>query len=216
MLQKNIFLESEADAWFERNHAAIAGRDYSSNDSLTSSIVGLIQGPSLNSGETIKILEVGCGEGRRLEWLAKNTGVEVYGIEPSQKAVDLAISRGVKAKRSTADQILFDDAMFDIVIFGFCLYLCDRKDLFRIAKEADRILKDKSWLLIQDFYSKTPIERDYHHLLGLKSYKMDYKTLFDWHPSYTSYSYQVHHHGSVKFTDDPSEWVATSILRKFA
>jgi len=214
MLQKNIFLESEADAWFERNHAAVSSKDYSSNDSLTSAIVGLIGDASLDVSRAIKVLEVGCGEGRRLEWLAKNTGIEVYGIEPSQKAVDLAISRGVQVKRSTADEILFEDATFDIVIFGFCLYLCDRKDLFRIAKEADRVLKDNAWLVMQDFYSKAPIETDYHHLLGLKSYKMDYKTLFDWHPSYSCYSHQVHHHGSTKFTDDPSEWVATSVLRK--
>jgi SAM-dependent methyltransferase len=216
MLQKNIFLESEADAWFERNHAAVAQRDYSSNDSLTSSIVGLIGEASLNASGAIKILEIGCGEGRRLEWLAKNTVAEVYGVEPSQKAVEIAISRGVQAKRSTADEILFEDGIFDIVIFGFCLYLCDRKDLFKIATEADRVLKDKSWLVIQDFYSTTPIERDYHHFLGLKSYKMDYKSLFDWHPSYYCYSHQVHHHGSATFTDNPSEWVATSVLRKSA
>jgi ubiquinone/menaquinone biosynthesis C-methylase UbiE len=216
MLQKNIFLESEADAWFQRNHTAVTQRDYSLNDSLTSSIVGLTQTPSLLSREVIKILEVGCGEGRRLEWLAKNTCVEVYGIEPSQKAVDLAASRGVNVKRSTADALLFEDAKFDIVIFGFCLYLCDRKDLFRIAEEADRVLKDDSWLVIQDFYSRVPIEKEYHHFPGMKSYKMDYKTLFDWHPNYTCYSHNVHQHSSTEFTDDRSEWVSTSVLRKLS
>jgi len=104
--------------------------------------------------------------------------------------------------------------MFDIVVFGFCLYLCDREDLFRIAQEADRVLKPDGWLIIHDFFAKTPTRREYHHKPGLFSYKMDYRRLFDWHPAYTCFSDELNHHGRREFTDDPQEWVATSVLRK--
>ena len=65
-------------------------------------------------------------------------------------------------------------------------------------------------------YVKTPMKRAYHHLTGLYSFKMDYRTLFDWHPHYTCFYHQVSHHGSNELTDDPDEWVATSVLRKVA
>ncbi len=99
-------------------------------------------------------------------------------------------------------------------MFGFCLYLCDREDLFRIACEADRVLKNPGWLLIQDFYSPAPVKREYHHRSGLFTHKMDYRTLFTWNPSYVNLVHKVRHHSEGSYTDDPKEWVATSVLRK--
>ena len=60
------------------------------------------------------------------------------------------------------------------------------------------------------------VRRAYHHKDGLFSYKMDYRQLFDWHPSYTCFSHELSHHASGDFTDDPQEWIATSVLRKKA
>jgi len=76
------------------------------------------------------------------------------------------------------------------------------------------VLKKKSWLVISDFFSQTPVSLDYHHKQGVYSFKMDYRKLFDWHPAYTCYSHQLHHHGQQGFTDDIQEWVSTSVLRK--
>jgi ubiquinone/menaquinone biosynthesis C-methylase UbiE len=146
--------------------------------------------------------------------LSEQRRCRCYGIDPSERAVEHAVRRGVVAERGTAERLPFDDAQFDIVIFGFCLYLCDREDLFRIAYEADRVLRNPGWLVILDFYSPTPFRRDYHHRSGVFSYKMDYQTLFAWHPGYTSYSHKVHHHAQGGYTDDPTEWAATSVLRK--
>ena len=46
----------------------------------------------------------------------------------------------------------FPDNFFDMIILGFCLYLCDRNKLFKIASEVDRVLKENSYLVIIDFY----------------------------------------------------------------
>lgn len=220
MSQKQIFLESEADAWFARNHDDVVSRDFSTDDALALAVqdvvgrLGAVEGQQRR--ESLRILEIGCGEGKRLSWLAEKFGADVFGIEPSAKAVAVACSRGVKATRGTADRLPFDDQMFDIVLFGFCLYLCDRADLFRIAHEADRVLRRSSWLIIHDFYAKSHTQREYHHRAGLVSYKMDYRSLFAWHPAYTCYSHRVLCHSDRGFSDDPGEWVATSIMRKCA
>jgi ubiquinone/menaquinone biosynthesis C-methylase UbiE len=164
----------------------------------------------------LRLLEIGCGEGSRLVYLAKELGLDCFGIDPSAKAVDTANNRGVTALQGTADCLPFNDGQFDIVVFGFCLYLCDREDLFSIAREANRVLKPKGYVIVHDFYSPNSLKRDYHHLPGVFSFKMDYRKLFDWHPSYTCISHKVTAHGTNKFIDDPNEWVTTSTLRKDA
>jgi SAM-dependent methyltransferase len=215
MRQKDVFLQSEADAWYERNHQALVNRDFSNDDPVTAAIVEICRLRQHAGGNgKLKIVEIGCGEGKRLEWFAQNLPVDVFGVEPSAKAVEKACGRGISVQRGTADQLAFEDSTFDVVIFGFCLYLCDRQDLFKIAQEADRVLKSDAWLVISDFFAPAPVRREYHHKPGVYSYKMDYRTLFDWHPAYTCYSHRLNHHGHRCYSDDPQEWVATSVMRR--
>ena len=146
-------------------------------------------------------------------------GYQCTGIEPSKKAVNEAKQKGLNVVEGTADNLPFQDNSFDIVIFGFCLYLCDREDLFRIAYEADRVLKNPGWLIIHDFFSIYPTKNPYHHVPGMFSYKMDYKTMFTWHPAYICFKHTVFHHeypDKFCYSDDQNQWVAVSILRKCA
>ena len=206
--QKQVFLQSEADAWHERNNGFVRKRDFS-HDPVVRAVRDVA-----GSSKNLKVLEIGCGGGHRLAWLAKTLGAEVNGIDPSIKAVAEAQRLGVAATNGTADELPYKDKSFDVVVFGFCLYLCDRQDLFQIAKEADRVLKAQGWLVIQDFFAKSSIVRDYSHMPGILCHKMDYRALFEWHPAYTCLSHQVSHHTADRFTDDTQEWVATSVLRK--
>lgn len=209
--QSTVFLQSEADAWYERNRTQIARQDFSA-DPICRAVLD-IEGANL-SAQPLSILEVGCGEGRRLAWLAEHAGALVHGLEPSAKAVTAAIDNGVAAVQGTADALPYADATFDVLVFGFCLYLCDPQDLFKIACEADRVLKRDAWLIIHDFHAPSPIRRDYHHKAGLYSHKMDFRKLFDWHPGYSCYEHKVGHHVTRELCDDRQEWVATSLLRK--
>ena len=211
MKQRDVFLESEGDAWFERNVGGGAPRTVDESDPLIAEVLGLADTLPLSSAS---ILEIGCGDGARLAWLRQHRGCECSGLDPSARAVEAASARAVAAQRGTAERLPFADRTFDVVMFGFCLYLCDREDLFRIAAEADRVLKNPGWLLIHDFHSPSPSQRAYHHRAGIYSHKMDYRTLFTWHPGYTSYSHKVRHHAAGGYTDEPGEWVATSVLRK--
>lgn len=213
MTQKEIFLKGEGDAWLTRNSDALSKQLLPDSDPLLVELLSLQQQPgALPVG--CKVLEIGCGSGARLAWLQQHMELECHGIKPSDLAVKQANAAGVRAQVGTADQLAFEDKFFDVVIFGFCLYLCDRDDLFKIAAEADRVLKNPGWLLIKDFHSPAPSARTYHHKAGLFSYKMDYKTLFSWNPDYNVYSNRVTHHHNGSYTDDRQEWVATSVLRK--
>jgi ubiquinone/menaquinone biosynthesis C-methylase UbiE len=215
MKQKEIFLHSEGDAWFSRNTSSLNHRKLPDEDPLLLMLIGL---PIWKAAEKdkIKILEIGSGDGARLAWLKNNLNVECYGIEPSQLGVNAANEKGVHAIQGTADILPFDNKQFDLVIFGFCLYLCDRDDLFRIASEANRVLRNPGWLALLDFYSPVMQSRHYHHKEGVSSYKMDYRKLFTWHPSYECLNHKVFHHENLSYTDDPNEWISVSMLRKFA
>ncbi len=211
MKQKEIFLAGEGDAWFERNTRGPGARKFPDEDPLLMELLGILRSATTPA---VRVLEIGCGEGARLAWLKEHRGCDCQGVDPSARAVESARRRGVNAQCATAERLPFTDHAFDVVMFGFCLYLCDREDLFRIACEADRVLRNPGWLLIFDFYSPFPTKHHYRHREGVFSHKMDYSALFNWHPGYTTYSHKVSHHSDGGYTDDTSEWVAISLLRK--
>jgi SAM-dependent methyltransferase len=212
--QKDMFLQTEGDAWYARNQKRVSERTIPDDDPVLRELVELVS--ARDRSTRLKVLEVGCGDGARLAWLKNNLNADCYGVEPSAQAVAAARAKGIDAHRGTADGLPFDSQSFDVVIFGFCLYLCDRDDLFRIASEADRVLRSPGWLLITDFHDASHTARPYHHREGASSFKMDYRTLFTWHPHYKCMTHKVRHHHDASYTDAADEWVAVSVLRKYA
>lgn len=206
MKQKEVFLSGEGNEWFRRN------RD-SSMDVLFPYLAPIFE--TYSNKEKLKVLEIGCGGGGRLKQISSAYGCQVYGIDPGNESVDNAASLGVKAQVGDASDLsCFEDSYFDVVIFGFCLYLCDREDLFKIASEANRVLKYDSWLVIFDFIVKGELQNNYVHAGGVKSYKMDYRQLFLWHPHYTEFLFQSGAHNDFIFTDDKNDQVGIAVLKK--
>lgn len=67
-----------------------------------------------------KVLDLGCGEGELLEWLAANKGVQARGVELSGAKVQRAIARGVSVFQSDIAEALSDypAQTFDYVILS--------------------------------------------------------------------------------------------------
>ncbi|HWB83134.1 MAG TPA: methionine biosynthesis protein MetW [Bryobacteraceae bacterium] len=67
-----------------------------------------------------KVLDLGCGEGELLQWLAENKGVDARGVEISGAKVQRAIARGVSVYQGDVDEGLADypDQAFDYVILS--------------------------------------------------------------------------------------------------
>lgn len=211
--QRDAFRSSEGDAWHERNRAFTEDlTERTRLDPVLAAFRALELAPNT-------ILEVGCANGYRLDALRQLCGAECFGIEPSAAAVEDARQRfgGVHVQVGTADELPFEDAQFDALIFGFCLYLCDRSDLFRIVYQADRVLAEGGFVCIYDFFAPGLAYRNpYTHRPGLFSYKMDYSRLFLGNPAYSCvYHMQVTETGRP-CSDDPDERVAVTVLRKSA
>lgn len=213
MKQKDIFLQSEADNWFLRNEKILENRPLPDSDLFLSQMLTLTANSKLFDWENMKILEIGCGDGRRLEWIKNNLGSQCFGIDPSSEAIKSATLRGINAQVSTADKLPYESNYFDMIVFGFCLYLCDRDDLMLIASEADRVLKSPGWLFIIDFYSQMPIKVPYKHHEKISTFKMDYKNMFSWHPSYSLVTQNIRSDHSL-IVDEKNEWTSFTALRK--
>ena len=67
-----------------------------------------------------KVLDLGCGEGELLQWLAENKSVDARGVEISGPKVQRAIARGVSVFQCDIEEGLADypDGTFDYVILS--------------------------------------------------------------------------------------------------
>jgi len=210
IVQKELFLEHEADSWFDRNKEGLL---YFSENPTKDPIIKLLNTTNLKPKN---ILEIGCSDGWRLQYLKEHFSNSCSGIDPSQKSINAGKDKfsGLDLRVGTADDLPYETNEFDMVVFGFCLYLCDPVDLFVIAKEADRVLNDGGHIITYDFCPPFPYKNPYSHSANVNSYKMDYSRMFLWNPSYVSvYSLIVSHSnsGDLSIVDDR---VGVNILLK--
>lgn len=173
MRQSHIFMHGEADAWHWRN------REVKKVDDVLTAIVS---NPDINPR---MIIEVGCGVGKRLHRLGiRYPKSEQLGIEPSLVAIQEGVKYpGVEFRHGSALSLGQLPKCADLLIFGFCLYLCDRDDLFTIVDFADTTLVEGGYIVIHDF-DQFPQVVPYHHKEGIFSYKMDHSKLWLANPSY--------------------------------
>lgn len=163
------------------------------------------------------ILEVGCSNGYRLAKLQKDYHAACYGIEPSKKAIIQGQKRFPETifKQGVATQLPYENAKFDMIIFGFVLYLCSRDNLFQIAAEADRVLADKGHLIIVDFHTSYPYKNKYIHSENIDSYKFDHSKMFAWNPSYQIiYQKKESHDQTILDLENEDNVISVTILTK--
>jgi len=86
-----------------------------------------------------KVLDLGCGEGELLEWLAENKGVEARGVEIAASKVQRAIARGVSAYQGDIDEVLEDypHHTFDYVILSQTLQ--ETRNPLKVLREMLRV-----------------------------------------------------------------------------
>lgn len=166
MKQADVFLESEGQAWYERNKDKLPPK----HDPVMNAIEKAAIIPN-------NVLEVGCGNGWRLDLLYERYKCNTWGVEPRDKDNGAILA-------ATADILPFIDNKFDLVVYGFCLYLVDREDLFKVVSEGDRVLQNSGYLVIHDFHPDYPHKVKYKHKEGLFSYKMDHAQLWLANPAY--------------------------------
>jgi SAM-dependent methyltransferase len=85
-----------------------------------------------------RVLEVGGGEGELAERLQNELGVEVVGIDQSERMVELQRSKGIDARIGDVQELPFADGEFDLAVAAWMLYHVP--DLDRGLAELARVL----------------------------------------------------------------------------
>lgn len=184
MTQADAFFRGEGDQWLKRNKQKLKPK----KDLILYALSQLTE--ECRNG---KYLEIGCANGWRLNEIKKTFNAEsISGVEPSLQGSIEALKNGVDVVRGDATNLPWSDEFFDVVIYGFCLYLCDRKDLFKIVAEGDRVLKNGGLMIIHDFSDfDEPCKVPYKHKAGLWSFKQDYEEMFLASPAYSFISFDM-------------------------
>lgn len=110
----------------------------------------------------VKILEVGCGTGANL-WFVAREGFSVYGVDGSETAISRAVSRLDKEVDSWNGQLWvgdivdlpFPDESFDAVIDCEAICCNSFEDSKRIYTEMSRVLKPNGKLFSKTFAEGT-------------------------------------------------------------
>ncbi|WP_291297157.1 class I SAM-dependent methyltransferase [Elioraea sp.] len=202
--QKAVFLETEGDGYFTRNAGKLVPRG---DDPVVEALMRL-------GIRARAALEIGAANGHRLVALHDAMGCNGAGIDPSAAAVEAgrATFPDIDLRVGTADVLPFADAAFDLVIFGFCLYLVDPALHFRAVAEADRVLADGGHLVMVDFLPPFPYANPYAHVPGLNASKHEYARMFTAHPSYTLVQRTLI--GATEGVPAPDDRVTIDILAK--
>lgn len=170
--QDDIFA-TEGDEWYKRNWDKVA---HAPPDDVHAYVASLIPAP-------MRLLEIGCSSGCKLQRLVEATGAEGHGIELSA----LAVEDGQKAfphlhlcQGASHDLRAYDDGLFDVVILNYVFHWVDRSRLLKTVSEIDRVLADHGKVVIQDFAPSAPCRVPYHHLPNdnVYTYKQNYAAMF--------------------------------------
>ncbi|NRP60354.1 bifunctional 2-polyprenyl-6-hydroxyphenol methylase/3-demethylubiquinol 3-O-methyltransferase UbiG [Marinobacterium sp. xm-d-564] len=210
MNQSEIFKTGEGDAWFDRNKSALELGGKSVDTQFIEETLKYFH-EEINS-----ILEIGCADGRKLEALCESFAARGVGIDPSKKAIDSGLARTKRSldlKVGTLEDVELNDGQFDMVFFGFCLYLIPRDKLQEMLAKADKLIRDGGFLIITDFDPLKSIVNKYSHADDVFSYKEDYGRYFI-EKGYFLIEKHSFSHYSDSFSKDSNERVSVQILFK--
>lgn len=110
-----------------------------------------------------KVLEIGCGSGANLTFLAER-GFAASGVDGSAVALEIAERRlSMKNLSATLHQgdvaaLPFPDAAFDCAVDVECLYANSFRDSLRIVAEVRRVLKPGGRFFSKHFMVGTTVE----------------------------------------------------------
>ena len=176
--QEDVFVEGEADRWFERNARAMTLKHRRPSADL---VIHAFEQAELEAPRAV--LDVGASNGWRLQYFHDRFGSECHALEPSGRAIADGLERFsyVRFHQGVLQRIpIAEDHRFDLVLCSFVLHWVGRESLMRSCAEIDRMLCDGGVLILSDFCPASPTANPYHHLpdSGVLTYKQDYERAF--------------------------------------
>jgi len=211
--QEEIFINSEADAFFDRNIKIISVPVSQSHNVIKS--IKKIKLPNSSS-----FIDLGGGTGPVSATIKKiKPSWKATVLEPSKKSIklgsklfsDIKFVHGSITKKADMPNKTFDLAIISLV---FCWL--DRSLLSQAIANIDSLIKPGGYIIINDYYTPFPRANVYHHKKGLFTYKQDYALPFLSLNTYTEIFRELGKDGSTIFDkeDKYDVKVMVSVLQK--
>lgn len=103
-----------------------------------------------------KILDIGCGMGETVNRLNEDYNYDSFGIDPSDKLLELGKSKyeNIKISQGRGEELSFEDSFFSGVFAECTMSLME--DWKKVVLEAKRVLKPEGFFIISDVYARRP------------------------------------------------------------
>lgn len=208
--QRDIFKETEANNYHIRN------KKNSFSNKIGYDLKVIVETLNPFSERINNILELGCGEASKLNYLTSFFSADGFGVDLSDLAIREAISNypELKLYNKGVEERIFKRNQMDLIFLGFFLYVLDREDLLEVMSNVDYYLKDGSFLVILDFDYGNNIKASYKHNKNIKTYKSDYSKILLASGHYHLVRKDSYSHDSNVFSTDPNNRISISILFK--
>ncbi len=172
MSQDSCYLDSEADAFYERN---LRDLDPTTLRPAKRQIAEWIESAGVRPK---RVLEYGCSHGDLLRHYAAAGADSAHGVEPSESAVErgrAAHGDAVKLWRGTlADNPVNADpgsrGRFDLVVVEDVLCWVSRETLFQSIANIDGALAPDGYLFLREFLPRENTRNRNHHVVGKEVY----------------------------------------------
>lgn len=107
-----------------------------------------------------KVLEVGCGNGKNLVYIAKHFGsdnIEIFGCDLCDEFIDITRKHGIQCVKGDVLDLPFEDEEFDVVLSVAVIHhLCSVERRQKSIQEMFRLLKPGGSLFIQVWAYEQP------------------------------------------------------------
>jgi SAM-dependent methyltransferase len=129
-------------------------------------------------------LEVGCGYGRVLPWIAESTGANVRGIDANPDAISTAREHYPDFQFDTQDatSLSYDENSFDLVLTWTVLHHIPPKQIDAVTNELERVLEPEGLIVsLENTKGEGPTETVWPRSVSEYSEKLQYCNLIETH-----------------------------------
>ena len=157
-----------------------------------------------------KVLEIGCSTGFVLKKIKKLLKCRCDGIDLSSKAIKdgRALFKDINLTQGLFENSKLREKKYDLIIFGFFLFLVKIEDVLKLFYWANRSLNKDKFIIIYDFYNSKFVKKKYKHHNKIKVYRYDYKKILMSLPNYKLIK-------KIKMFDKKmNDYIEVSLLRK--
>jgi alkylated DNA repair protein alkB family protein 8 len=107
------------------------------------------------------ILEIGCGNGKNMEYILKNIDCKMIGIDTCQNFVDICKGKNLEVYNNNILNLNFDSNSFDCVLcIAMFHHLLTKEDQENAMKEILRIMKPGGFCIITCWSTEQPESND--------------------------------------------------------